>query len=276
MLNFVTTLKSEIKRKQSHLCVGLDSDYKKLPNIVKSSSIVKSIFYFNKAIVESTADLVVAYKPNLAFYYAYGLDGFRAIKKTNKFIKKYYPEIKIIAECKRTEIGWVADLAKQELFQELNFDAINIMPWYGYDSIKPYYQEKEKALFVICHDTNPSAVDLQHLKLNNNQYLYEYLAALISRRYNRSGNILIEAALTYPGALKKIVKQTTNKDFFLIVGLGSQGGTIANLQIFKKNPNFIVSASRSVIFASTKNNFAEKARKQVQQYNMEIAQVFNY
>lgn len=268
---FVESINKEIRTRKSHICVGLDSDYEKLPAIVKrNNSLEKSIFVFNKEIVDTTQDVVVAYKPNLVFYSGYGLEGLKALIKTNEYIKQNYPRIKLIAECKRTEIGRSAELASRELFNTFHFDALNIMPWYGEDSAIYYQNLKNKAVFVICHDTNPSAIDIQDKKIEKNKYVYEYVAEIVTKKWNKTGNILIETALTYPQALRKIKKISDAKQFFLIVGLGAQGGNIEELRIFDKERNFIVSASRSIIFSSLNSNFAEAARKKALSYSKKL------
>lgn len=262
--SFIKTIKREIERKKSHLCIGLDTDYQKIPKKFKTKRISSSIFNFNKQIIDSTNDLVVAYKINLVFYSAYGLEGLKALKKTTQYIKQKYPQIKLIAECKRTEIGWCAKMAIRELFDELLFDASNIMPWYGEDSVAEYRNLKGKALFVICHDTNCSSGEIQDIRLKNSQKMYEYITGLVANKWNITGNILIEAALTYPKTLKNIARIGGGNQFYLIVGLGSQGGKISDLKVFKKNKNFIVSSSRSVIYAKFPREQAEKYRQEIE------------
>ncbi len=259
-----------------YLCVGLDSDYEKLPEVIrKNNSVSQSIFLFNKEIVDATIDLVAAYKPNLVFYSAYGADGWGALFKTNEYIKKKNPAIQLIAECKRTEIGRTAELSARELFDDYLFDATNIMPWYGSDSVKYFQNRPDKKLFVICHDTNPSAVELQNVKLKNGMFMYEHVAKLVTKKWNKSGNIFIETALTYPKELKRIKEISDKRQFFLIVGLGAQGGKIEDLKVFKKDKNFIVSASRSVIFASSGKDFSEAARKVSLDYCSQISMVLS-
>lgn len=260
-LKFIKSIKKQILIKKSHLCVGLDTDYEK---ITKEGSIEASIFNFNKQIVDQTHDLVVAYKMNLVFYSAYGMEGLKALKKTTQYIKSRYPEIKLIAECKRTEIGWCAKMAIKELFDELLFDATNIMPWYGEDAVAEYRNLKGKALFVICHDTNNSATEIQDIKLKNNQSMYEYVTDLVTKKWNKTGNVLVEAALTYPKELKTIVEVGGDRQLYLVVGLGSQGGKISDLKMFKNKKNFIVSASRSIIYAKYPREQAEKYCQEIE------------
>lgn len=261
---------------RKYLCVGLDSDYEKLPEVIrKGNSISQSIFLFNKEIIDATIDLIAAYKPNLVFYSAYGVEGWKALLKTNEYIKRRNSKIQLIAECKRTEIGRTAELSARELFDDYMFDAANIMPWYGSDSVKYFEKRPDKKLYVICHDTNPSAIELQNVKLKNGMYMYEHVAKLVTKKWNKSGNIFIETALTYPKELKRIKEISDKRQFFLIVGLGAQGGKIEDLKIFKKDKNFVVSASRSVIFVSSGKDFAEAARIVAENYCSQINKVLS-
>lgn len=261
---FVDSLKKEILSK-SNICVGLDSDIEKIPSFLKKSSQKDAILSFNKKIIDATADIVPAYKLNLAFYYSLGSEGIEAAKLTNQYIKSCYPEIKIIADVKKSEMLRTAELVAKEMFEEFGFDALTQTPWFGYDTIEPFLNYKDKAVFVICHDSNPSAKDIQDVKLKNGKFLYEHVTDLVANKWNSSGNILIEAPLTYPNILKKIVNIAGKNEFFLLAGLGAQGGEIKNLKIFRKD-NFLVSASRSIIFASQENDFDKEARGIVLEY----------
>ncbi len=261
---FVEELKKEILSKKSNICVGLDSDIDKIPQSAREKNTKDTLFGFNKKIIDATADITVAYKLNLAFYYSLGTEGYEAAIKTNKYIKEKYPNIKILADVKKSEMLRSAELVAKEMFEVFKFDAFTQTPWFGYDTIKPFLSYANNAVFVICHDSNPSAGDLQDVKLANGDFLYEHVTKLVTK-WNSSGNILIEAPLTYPEILKKIVKIGEEDEFYLLAGLGAQGGNINTLKIFNKS-NFLVSASRSIIFASSGNDFEEKARKVVLGY----------
>ncbi len=266
---FLEETKKEINDKESNICVGLDSDIEALPPVVrKNSSIKDSLIIFNKKIIDATHKITVSYKLNLAFYYSLGIEGIEAMKVTNQYIKSKYPSIKIIADSKRSEMKRSAELTAKELFDEYNFDAFTQTPWFGFDTLEPFLKYKNKAVFVICHDSNPSAGDIQDLKLNSGKYLYEYVTELVSK-WNSSGNILIEAPLTYPKILKKIVEKAAKDQFFLLAGLGAQGGKIEDLKIFKKD-NFLVSASRSIIFASKDKDFDIKAFEAAENFRTHV------
>jgi len=271
---FIDELSSRMKQKQSYICVGLDSDFEKLPEIVKkNNSPEKAIYIFNKAIIDATSDITSVYKLNNSFYVGYGFAGLKALQKTNKYIKKNHPEIKIIADCKLSEMKRSAELVAKEIYDELLFDAFTVTPWFGFDTLEPFQSYQGKAVFVLCHDSNPSAGEVQDIKLANGQFLYEHVTELVCQKWNKSGNVLMECPLTYPKILKKIVKLTPRDQFFLIAGLGAQGGDISDLVVLKKH-NFVVNASRSVIFASSNKDFDQKSRDAVIDYNQQINHLF--
>jgi len=257
----------------SLLCVGLDSDYEKLPDVVKkNSTLEESIFNFNKEIIDSTYDFVSAFKINVVFYAGYGISGLKALRKTNQYIKKYYPAIQIIADCKRSEMLRSAELAAKELFEEFLFDAFTVTPWFGYDTVEPYKKYKDKAIFITGHDSNPTAPEIQEVELKNGQFLYEYVAELIHKKWVQSGNVFIEAGLTYPKQLKKIREICGDEMIILAVGLGPQGGKLEDIVygLNSKGNNLIISASRDIIFASLDKDFSVKARDKAKEISENI------
>lgn len=272
---FKTQLSEQIAKKQSNICVGLDSDYEKLPESVKKdSSLADAVFQFNKEIIDATADITPVYKLNMVCYAGYGIDGLIALKRTNEYIKKNYPEIKIIVDSKRSEMKRTAELAAKELFDEFLFDATTVTPWFGFDTIEPFLNYKDKAVFVLCHDSNPSAGDLQDVTLESGEKLYEYLTKMVVSTWDKAGNILVEGPLTYPDILKRIVELSPDDQFFLAAGLGAQGGNIEDLKLFPHKDRFVVNASRSVIFASSGDDFAAKSREVVEGYRKTIRSLF--
>lgn len=260
-MSFLQKITKEMKK--SLLCIGLDSDYERLPETIKkNNSIEKSIFDFNQKIIDSTHDLVLAYKPNVVFYSAYGISGLKALKKTNEYIKNKHPNIAIIADCKKSEMLRGAELTAKELFEEFLFDAFSVTPWFGYDTIEPYQHYKNKAIFILCHDSNPSAPEIQDVKLKSGQFLYEYVTELVQKKWNKNGDVFIEAGLTFPRQLKQIRKISGDDMIILSVGLGHQGGKLEDIVygLNTKGSNLIVSSSRNIIFASQDKNFHVKAR----------------
>ncbi|NMC76997.1 MAG: hypothetical protein GYA60_06875 [Candidatus Methanofastidiosa archaeon] len=163
----------------------------------------------------------------------------------------------------------------KEIFDFYHADAMIVTPWFGFDTLEPYQNYKGKACFVLCHDSNPSAYEVQDVELKNGKKLYEHVTDLVCHKWNTSGNILIEAPLTYPKILKDIYQLSSKNQFFMVAGLGAQGGEIKDLSIFSESRNFIVNASRSIIFASEGKDFAQKAREVVLAYNDQINQVLN-
>lgn len=272
---FKQQLKKEIQNKKSNICVGLDSDYEKIPEVIrKKSSIKDAIFNFNKEIIDATNKIVPAYKLNIVCYSGYGLDGIAAMLKTNEYIRQIAPSVKIIADSKRSEMKRTAELAAKELFDEFLFDATTITPWFGFDTVEPFLQYKDKAIFMLCHDSNPSAGDIQDLELSNGEKVYKYVTKLVNNSWNKNENILIEGPLTYPNILKELVELSPENQFFLAAGLGAQGGKIEDLILFKDKNSFLVNASRSIIFSSNTSNFAEKALEVTVDYSKTIRKLF--
>ncbi len=260
-----TLSKKLLKRMdQNILCIGLDSDYDKLPQLVKkNNSIEDAIFSFNKALVDATNEFAVAYKQNVVFYSGFGIEGLKALKKTNEYVKDKYPGIALIADCKRSEMLRSGQLAAKEIFEEFLFDSLTVTPWFGYDTVAPYVKYADKGVFVLCHDSNPTASEIQQLKLKNGRYLYEEVTQILRDKWNKTGNVFAEAGLTYPKELKR-VREIAGEDMIILSpGLGAQGGEIEDVKfgMNKKGNNLIVAVSRSIIFASEEDNFAEKARE---------------
>ncbi len=273
-IGFIQTIKQRILEANSHICVGLDSDYEKLPSVVtKNKSTEQAIFEFNTKIIDATHDIVTAYKSNMVFYAGYGIEGLKALQRTNEYIKKNYPGIKTIADAKRSEMLRSSELTAYEMFNEFHFDAFTATPWFGFDTIEPYQAYEGKAVFIPCHDSNPSAGDIQDVKLENGDYLYEHTTKLVAEKWNQSGNIFIEAPLTYPKILSRINELAGDDEFFMIAGLGAQGGSVSDLSLFKQRRNFIVSASRSIIFAALDSTFDQAARNKVLEYRAQINDV---
>jgi orotidine-5'-phosphate decarboxylase len=247
-------LKSRLDKMESHLCVGLDSHYEKLPCFVKMGrSILEAIFEFNKMIVEATSDFAVAYKMNVSFYAGYGEEGLAALKRTNRYLREIEPAVPIIADCKRSEMGETVKLVRREIFDWLGFDCIMVTPWFGLDTFRDYLEDESKGVVVYVHDSNPSAAEIQDLVLSDGRKVYELVAEKVAGAWNINGNLFAEAAATYPDALRK-TRQIIGEDMpLLIAGIGPQGGKIEDLAgLFGLNGRrLLVNSSRGVIFASS-------------------------
>lgn len=273
-MKFIDKLINSFNDSNSHLCIGLDSRYDKLPQIVKkSSTIEQSIFTFNKQVIDTTHDIVVAYKINVAFYAGFGKDGLEALRLTNEYIRNNYSSIPLLADCKRSEMGESVLMVKQEIFDWLNFDCIMVTPWFGIDTVKEYLKWDEKGVCVYVHDSNPSAIEFQDLELKDGRQVYEVVAQNVSRNWNINKNIFVEAGLTYPKQLKRIREIVGQNMPILASGIGPQGGDIKNLSgLFGKDGRrLMLNSSRQIIFAGIdKKDYLTYIRKATEELRMNL------
>ena len=239
------------RRNRSLLCVGLDPDPAKLP--------VKDVFEFNKAIIDATADLVCAYKPNLAFYEALGMRGLQALKKTVAYIPKNIP---VIGDAKRGDIGNTAIAYARALFGYYKFDAVTLNPYLGFDSIEPFLDYKDKGVFVLCRTSNSSACDFQDLVDNFGMKFYQSVA-LRAGDWNTAGNVGLVVGATYPEELREIRKLCPQMPL-LIPGIGAQGGDLelsVKYGVDANKEKAVIVAARQVLYASRGADYAQAARK---------------
>ena len=254
-MNFIEKLTNAARKNKSLLCVGLDPDPELMPAKV-------SVFEFNKAIIDATADLVCAYKLNLAFYEALGDEGLDALKRTIKYIPK---NILVIGDAKRGDIGNTAKAYAKAIFFVLDFDATTVNPYLGFDSVEPFIQYRDKGVFILCRTSNAGAVDLQSLQCEVEQGhrpLYE-IVALKASQWNKYGNIGLVIGATYPEELK-LIRQSHPDMPILIPGIGVQGGDLAlavRYGVDSKGERAIINSSRQIIYASRGKDFAEAARR---------------
>lgn len=255
-MKFISRLITRLDSLSSHVCVGLDSRYDKIPEFIsKKYTISGSIFEFNKLIINATAHLAITYKSNIAFYAGFGHEGLEGLRLTNEYLLQRYPEIPRLADCKRSEMDESVFMTKKEIFKWLKFDCIMVTPWFGYDTIKDYLDNSSYGVVVYVHDSNKSAIEFQDVELRNGQRLYEYVAERIIKRWNKKGNIFVEAGATYPKQLRR-VREIVGEDMpILTAGVGIQGGSVDDLKgVFgKKNKRLLVNSSRGIIFSSKKN-----------------------
>ena len=266
-MNFKEKLTNIINKNNSLLCVGLDIDKEKIPeSLFKNSK--NPYFDFNKSIINSTKDLVCAYKLNMAFYEAMGKKGYDLLEQTISYIPK---DVIIIIDGKRNDIGNTAQKYAQALFKQLKADAITINPYLGYDSIEPFLKYKNKCSFILCRTSNPSAKDFQDLKIKKIP-LYQYVALKI-KEWNKNDNCGVVVGATYPSELKKTREILGEKIPFLIPGIGKQGGNLQNSVKHgtnKRGENAIIVSSRSIIYAGKNKDFAEKSRYNAISFKNEI------
>ena len=262
----------QIKEKRSFLCVGLDSDIKKLPACVMDSE--DPIFEFNKAIIDATAAYTVAYKPNLAFYEAFGVKGWISFEKTVKYIKEKYPEIFIIADAKRGDIGNTSALYARSFFEEMKVDSITVAPYMGEDSVKPFLAYEGTWVIVLALTSNPGSHDFQLTKDEEGTMLFEKVLAT-SQKWGSDENMMYVVGATQGKSFENVRRIVPNH-FLLVPGVGAQGGSLEEVCKYGMNSDcgLLVNASRAIIFADSSENFAavaaEKARDYQQQMEAEL------
>jgi orotidine-5'-phosphate decarboxylase len=254
-VNFLEKLSTATERNNSLLCIGLDPDPELMPPKI-------DVFKFNKAIIDATSDLVCAYKLNLAFYEALGLDGLDGMKRTVKYVPDNIP---VIGDAKRGDISNTARAYAKAIFDVFNFDATTLSPYLGFDSVEPFIEHWERGVFILCRTSNPGAVDFQNLPLETEHErlpLFE-IVALRAAGWNKHGNIGLVVGATYPEELK-LVRQNHPDMPLLIPGIGAQGGDLASAVsngVDKQGRKALISSSRQIIYASKEKDFAQAARQ---------------
>ena len=258
-MNFGEKLNNIIQKKNSLLCVGLDTVLERIPAEIRRQD--NPLFAFNKAIIDATADFAAAYKVNTAFYEAYGVQGWRALKQTFD----YLPESTIsIADAKRGDIGNTAKMYARALFEDLGAEAITVNPLMGKDSVSPFLENPEKGVFFLCLTSNPGSADLQHFS-DGRQELYERIVELVNG-WNTEGNCGLVVGATHPDELGRIRRAAADVPF-LIPGIGAQGGDLVSSVVNGTDANgrsALFNSSRAIIYASSDADFADAARRQAE------------
>ncbi len=270
-MTFRQKLDAIVAKNNSLLCVGLDSDITKLPPITLKEK--HKQFSFNKAIIDATHDFVCTYKPNTAFYESRGLGGIEALKLTCDYLRQTYPEIPLIIDAKRADIGNTNEGYIKYIFDYLGADAVTLQPYLGGEALKPFLDLKDKGIFILCKTSNPGAGEFQDL-LVNGKPLYQKVAKQVAKKWNDNGNCGLVVGATYPEELK-IVRRIVGDMPLLVPGIGVQGGDIktsVKAGLDSRRAGMIINASRSIIFASNANDFAQKARQEAEKLRDEINQ----
>ena len=258
-----------IKRKQSFLCVGLDTDIKKIPeHLLKEED---PIFAFNKAIIDATADLCIAFKPNLAFYESMGVKGWIAFEKTIKYIKENYPDQFIIADAKRGDIGNTSEMYARSFFDELNIDSVTVAPYMGEDSVKPFLIYPEKWVILLALTSNKGSQDFQLTVDSNGERLFEKVLKK-SQEWANDEQMMYVVGATQGEMFTEIRKYAPNH-FLLVPGVGAQGGSLEEVCKYGMNNmcGLIVNSSRAIIYADKTVLFAEAARKAAKEVQEQMA-----
>ena len=249
-------LVSEIKKKKSFLCIGLDVDLDKIPAHLLQEE--DPIFAFNKAIIDATHHLCVAYKPNTAFYEAYGIKGWKSLEKTINYLNEKHPEIFTIADAKRGDIGNTSTMYAKAFFEDLAFDSVTVAPYMGKDSVEPFLAFEDKHTIMLALTSNQGAFDFQTLNVNNKELYKEVLE--VSKSWKNSQNLMYVVGATkaeYLADIRKIIPES----FLLVPGVGAQGGSLEEVCKYGMTDTvgLLINSSRGIIYASNGNDFAEAA-----------------
>lgn len=268
-------LVNQIFEKKSFLCVGLDTDTKKIPQHLLAEA--DPIFAFNKAIIDATAPYCVAYKPNLAFYEAYGVKGIMAFEKTVKYLQENYPQHFIIADAKRGDIGNTSKMYARTFFEEYNIDALTVAPYMGEDSVTPFLGYDGKWVVLLALTSNKGSHDFQLNEDKNGTRLFENVLTA-SQKWGNDENMMYVVGATQ-GEMFKDVRKLVPNHFLLVPGVGAQGGSLSEVCKYgmTKDCGLLVNSSRGIIYASTEADFAEvagqKAREMQEQMAEELAKL---
>lgn len=262
----------QISIKKSFLCIGLDVDLTKIPQHLLASE--DPIFEFNKAIIDATNDLCVSYKPNTAFYEAYGIKGWQSLQKTINYIKEKYPEIFTIADAKRGDIGNTSTMYAKAFLDDLNFDSVTVAPYMGKDSVEPFLAFQNKHAIMLALTSNEGAFDFQTKNIDGKE-LYKVVIET-SKTWKNSENLMYVVGATkaeYFSEIRKIIPDS----FLLVPGVGAQGGSLQEVCKYgmSENVGLLINSSRGIIYASNGIDFAEKAREEALKMQQEMEVILN-
>jgi orotidine-5'-phosphate decarboxylase len=261
-------LLEEIKKKQSFLCVGLDVDLEKIPAHLLEEE--DPIFAFNKAIIDATHKLAVAYKPNTAFYEAYGVKGWNALQKTVDYIKEVDANIFTIADAKRGDIGNTASRYAKAFFEDMGFDSVTVAPYMGSDSVEPFLEFSNKFAILLGLTSNPGAADFELQQIGDTPLYLEVIKK--SATYRNSDRLMYVVGATKATYLSDIRRVIPNH-FLLVPGVGAQGGSLAEVCKYgmASNVGLLVNSSRGIIYQSKGVDFAEAAQKAALELQSQMA-----
>jgi len=261
---------TQIKKKKSFLCIGLDVDLNKVPSFLLNKE--DPIFEFNKAIIDATHHLCIAYKPNTAFYEAYGIKGWKSLEKTIQYINENHPEIFTIADAKRGDIGNTSTMYAKAFFEDLSFDSVTVAPYMGKDSVEPFLAFKNKHTILLALTSNEGAFDFQTKQLGNTELYKQVLET--SKEWENSKNLMYVVGATKAEYLAEI--RTIIPDSFLLVpGVGAQGGNLQEVCKYGMNDQIglLINSSRGIIYASNGENFAEAAADKALELQKQMAEI---
>jgi len=257
----------QIKNKNSFLCIGLDVDLDKIPKHLLQEE--DPVFEFNKAIIDATHHLCVAYKPNIAFYEAYGLKGWKSLEKTINYLNSQYPEIFTIADAKRGDIGNTSSRYAKAFLEDLGFDSITVAPYMGKDSVEPFLEVENKHTILLALTSNEGAFDFQTKQLDGVELYKQVLKT--SKTWRNSENLMYVVGATKAEYLSE-VRQIIPDSFLLVPGVGAQGGSLEEVCKYGMNASvgLLVNSSRGIIYASDQKDFAEASAQQAKALQMQL------
>lgn len=262
-----------IKRKKSFLCVGLDTDYKKIPKMLLHAEY--PVFEFNKHIIDATQEYAVAYKPNLAFYEMLGAAGYMSLEMTVTYLREHYPDLYIIADAKRGDIGNTSHMYANAFFKTLDFDAITLSPYMGMDSISPFLEFDGKWVILLALTSNEGSKDFQQLYLGEKRQLFEEVIT-VSSKWGHVNNMMYVVGATKAESLTRI-RQLIPEHFLLVPGVGSQGGSLKEVAEYGMNDRcgLLVNASRSIIYADVTNKFEDAAKQEASRLQAQMEELLS-
>ncbi|AXT19326.1 orotidine-5'-phosphate decarboxylase [Flavobacteriaceae bacterium AU392] len=257
----------QIHKKKSFLCIGLDVDLNKIPSHLLQEE--DPIFAFNKAIIDATHRLCVAYKPNTAFYEAYGLKGWKALEKTINYLNENYPEIYTIADAKRGDIGNTSTMYAKAFLEDLGFDSVTVAPYMGKDSVEPFLAFKDKHTILLALTSNQGAFDFQTKTIDNKEMYKQVLET--SKTWENSENLMYVVGATkaeYFADIRNIIPNS----FLLVPGVGAQGGNLQDVCKYGMNASvgLLINSSRGIIYASNDENFAQASALKAQELQKQM------
>ena len=266
-------LTHQIHLKNSFLCIGLDVDMDKIPKHLLDKE--DPIFEFNKQIIDATHHLAVAYKPNTAFYEAYGLKGWKSLTKTISYLNNNYPEIFTIADAKRGDIGNTSTMYAKAFFEDLGFDSVTVAPYMGRDSVEPFLSFKNKHTILLALTSNKGAFDFQTQKTDY-EVLYKNVIKT-SSSWENNENLMYVVGATKADYFKEIRTLVPN-NFLLVPGIGAQGGNLHDVCKYGMNQNIglLINSSRGIIYASDQQDFAKAAAKEAYHLQQQMQTILNH
>ena len=259
---------NQIKTKRSFLCVGLDTDTKKIPQFLLEKE--DPIYAFNKAIIDATAPYCIAYKPNLAFYEAFGIKGMIAFEKTIKYLNDNYPNHFIIADAKRGDIGNTSAMYARTFFEEYKLDALTVAPYMGEDSVTPFMNYKDKWVILLALTSNKGSHDFQLCQDENGTRLFEKVLT-VSQQWGNKDNMMYVVGATQ-GKMFEDIRKIVPEHILLVPGVGAQGGSLEEVCKYGMNNEcgLLVNSSRGIIYASQNTDFAEVAAEKAKELQIQM------